>query len=96
MVLATRSFAASTHRSETDPWRRRNKHDSSELRDILDRFSDARSVIATACSALDETRDHCVDEVITVRLGLRLLAEVYDDPDRAVALASQRARRSRS
>jgi hypothetical protein len=70
---------------------KKHTNDSSELREILDRFSDARSVIATACSALDETRDHCVDEVITVRLGLKLLAEVYDDLDRAIARGNRRS-----
>jgi hypothetical protein len=65
------------------------------LREILGRFNDARCVFECAVrsleqwQSLDETEDDarrsCDPEIVCLRHAQKLLADVYDDFDRAIA-----------
>ncbi len=65
------------------------------MRDILGRFNDARCVLECAVrsleqwQSLDETEDDarrsCDPEIVCLRHAQKLLADVYDDFDRAIA-----------
>lgn len=60
-----------------------NKAVAGLLSEILGRFSDANAVVETACRAMESGEDYTV-EMSALRSGLRMLAEVYDDLDRAI------------
>ena len=55
---------------------------SGDLSDILGRLADARSVIETACRAMEA--EDCADEIVTLRYGLKMLDRVYDALDVAI------------
>ena len=57
----------------------RKRSPSVELSEILGRLADARSVIETACRAM-EAKD-CADEIVTLRYGLKMLDRVYNELD---------------
>jgi hypothetical protein len=70
-------------------------NDVQALREILGRFNDARCVFECAVrsleqwQSLDETdndaRRSCDPEIVCLRHAQKLLADVYDDFDRAIA-----------
>jgi len=57
----------------------RKRSPSVELSEILGRLADARSVIETACRAMEA--EDCADEIVTLRHGLRMLDRVYNELD---------------
>jgi hypothetical protein len=52
------------------------------LRAALATFIDARCVIGASCKALEVDQDS--DEVVALRVGLRMLADAYDAMDRVL------------
>ena len=68
--------------------------DVAALREILGRFNDARCVFECAVRSLeqwqsldeeDDVRRSCDPEIVCLRHAQKLLADVYDDLDRAIA-----------
>ena len=69
--------------------------DVAALREILGRFNDARCVLECAVRSLeqwqslddaeDDARRSCDPEIVCLRHAQKLLADVYDDLDRAIA-----------
>jgi hypothetical protein len=69
-------------------------NDVAALREILGHFSDARCVFECAARSLeqwqsldeeDDVRRSCDPEIVCLRHAQKLLADVYDDLDRAIA-----------
>ena len=77
-------------------------HDVTALRDILGRFNDARCVLECAVRSLeqwqsldemeDEARRSCDPEIVCLRHAQRLLANVYDELDSAIARVASSSR----
>ena len=71
------------------------------LRGVLGRFNDARCVLECAVRSLeqwqsldeteDESRRSCDPEIVCLRHAQRLLADVYDDLDTAIARVTSSA-----
>jgi hypothetical protein len=76
--------------------------DLQTLRQILGRFNDARCVLECAVRSLeqwqslddaeDESCRSCDPEIVCLRHAQRLLADVYDDLDTAIAQLANSAR----
>lgn len=72
------------------------------LREILGRFNDARCVLECAVRSLeqwqslddmeDDARRSCDPEIVCLRHAQKLLADVYDDLDSAIARLANAAR----
>jgi hypothetical protein len=74
--------------------------DAAELRAILGRFTDARCVLECAVRSLEQwqnlddtegDRRACDPEIVCLRHALKLLADVYDEIDLAIARSHPRA-----
>ena len=66
---------------------KKDKTGSSDLHDILGRFSDALAIVETACRALEAISEDLSEgpaEILTLGLGLKRVRRVYAELDEAI------------